>query len=163
MNGASLVPEFDVEMANTRKALERVPDDKLDYKPHEKSFSLRDLAAHVANIPTWTDITLTTTELDLEQPFDRTLPTTRDEILSHFDASVSSARAVLEKTSAEEMKVDWTLRTGDQVWFSQPRSQIFRSFVMSHLVHHRAQLTVYLRLLDIPVPGMYGPSADEEK
>ena len=163
MNGASLVPEFDMEMANTRKALERVPDDKLDYKPHEKSFSLRDLAAHVANIPTWTDITLTTTELDLEQPFDRTLPTTRDEILSHFDESVSSARAVLEKTSAEEMKVDWTLRTGDQVWFSQPRSQIFRSFVMSHLIHHRAQLTVYLRLLDIPVPGMYGPSADEEK
>jgi len=163
MDGASLVPEFDLEMANTRRALERVRDDELDYKPHEKSFSLRDLAAHVANIPTWTDITLTTTELDLEQPFDRTLPTTREEILAHFDESVSSARAVLQKTSAEEMEVAWTLRTGDQVWFSQPRWDIYRSFVMSHLIHHRAQLTVYLRLLDIPVPGMYGPSADEPK
>ncbi len=163
MNGTTLLPEFDQEMANTRKALERVPDGKLDFKPHEKSFSLHDLAAHVANIPTWTSITLTTTELDLDQPFDRTLPTNREDILKHFDEAVSNARSVLEKTSADDMKVDWTLRSGDQVWFTQPRSDIFRSFVMSHLIHHRAQLTVYLRLLDVPVPGMYGPSADEQK
>jgi uncharacterized damage-inducible protein DinB len=162
MNGATLLPEFDQEMANTRKALERVPDAKLDFKPHEKSSSLRELAGHVANLPTWTGVTLTTTELDLDGPFDRTLPSDREGILAHFDQAVASARSVLEKTTAEDMKVNWTLRSGDQVWFTQPRSDIFRSFVMSHLIHHRAQLTVYLRLLDIPVPGMYGPSADEQ-
>jgi uncharacterized damage-inducible protein DinB len=163
MNGAMLLPEYDQEMANTRKALERVPDDKLTFKPHEKSFSLRDLAAHISNIPTWTEVTLTTTELDLDEPFDRTLPESRDDMLAHFDRAVASGRAVLEKTSADDMQVDWTLRTGEQVWFTQPRAAIFRSFVMSHLIHHRAQLTVYLRLLDVPVPGMYGPSADEQE
>lgn len=163
MNGAMLLPEFDHEMANTRRALERVPDDKLDFKPHEKSYSLHDLAAHVANIPTWTGFTLTTTELDLNQSWARKIPANRAELLADFDASVADARAVLEKTTADDMKVDWTLRSGEQVWFTQPRAAIFRSFVMSHLIHHRAQLTVYLRLLDVPVPGMYGPSADEQE
>ncbi len=163
MNGAMLLPEFDSEMANTRKALERVPDDKMDFKPHQKSWSLHDLAAHVANIPTWTGITLTTTELDLNQSWDRKIPTNRADLLADFDVSVADARAVLERTTADDMLVDWTLRSGDQVWFTQPRAAIFRSFVMSHLIHHRAQLTVYLRLLDVPVPGMYGPSADEQQ
>ena len=162
MNGASLLPEFDQEMANTRKALERVPDDELSFKPHQKSYSLLELASHVANIPTWTSVTLTTTELDLDEPFDRTLPTDRAGVLAQFDEAVSAARSTLEETSAEDMLVDWTLRSGDQVWFTLPRAAVFRSFVMSHLIHHRAQLTVYLRLLDVPVPGMYGPSADEQ-
>jgi uncharacterized damage-inducible protein DinB len=161
MNGAKLLPEFDQEMANTRKALERVPDDRLDFKPHEKSYSLRDLAAHVANIPTWTGVTLTTTELDLDQPWEQKPPADRAEILAAFDAAVAEARPVLEKTSEVDMDVNWTLRSGDQVWFTLPRADVYRSFVMSHLIHHRAQLTVYLRLLDVPVPGMYGPSADE--
>ncbi|MHB1193004.1 MAG: DinB family protein [Longimicrobiales bacterium] len=162
MNGAMLLPEFEQEMSNTRKVLERVPDDKLDFKPHEKSFSLHDLAAHVANIPTWTGVTLTTTELDLNQPWERNIPAGRAELLAAFDAAVADARPVLEKATADDFSVAWTLRSGEEVWFTLPRSAVFRSFVMSHLIHHRAQLTVYLRLLDIPVPGIYGPSADEQ-
>jgi uncharacterized damage-inducible protein DinB len=162
MNGAMLLPEFDEEMANTRKALERVPDDKLDFKPHAKSYSLHDLAAHIANIPTWTGVTLTTTELDLNQSWERSIPANRAELLTAFDAAVAGARPVLEKATADDFLVGWTLRSGDQVWFTLPRAAVFRSFVMSHLIHHRAQLTLYLRLLDVPVPGMYGPSADEQ-
>lgn len=161
MNGAMLLPEFDQEMANTRKMLEGVPDDRLDFKPHEKSFSLKDLASHLANVPSWTAVTLTTTELDLDQDWDRKLPANRAEMLEEFDGHVADARKVLEATTAEDMMVNWTLKTGDQVHFTLPRAAIFRSFVMSHMIHHRAQLGVYLRLLDIPVPGMYGPSADE--
>ncbi|MGD8320055.1 MAG: DinB family protein [Gemmatimonadota bacterium] len=161
MDGAMLLPEFDQEMANTRKMLERVPDEKLQFKPHDKSFSLLELASHVGNLPTWTKATLTTTELDLDQPWERTPPTNRAEVLAEFEKAAAEARAVLEAVSAEELQVDWTLRSGDQVWFTMPRAAVFRSFVMSHLIHHRAQLGVYLRLLDVPVPGMYGPSADD--
>jgi uncharacterized damage-inducible protein DinB len=161
MNGAMLIPEFDQEMANTRKALERVPDDKLGFKPHQKSYSLLELASHIANLLTWVRVTLTTTELDLNQDWDRKLPLDGAEILAEFDANVADARQVLEATSAEDMEVVWTLKGGDEVYFAMPRSATVRAFVFSHLIHHRAQLTVYLRLLDIPVPGMYGPSADE--
>jgi uncharacterized damage-inducible protein DinB len=161
MNGAMLLPEFDQEMANTRRMLESVPDAKLAYKPHEKSYALRDLAAHIANLPMWTTVTLTTTGLDLSEPFDRVIPNSTAEILAQFDEHAAAARTVLEKTSAEDMMVPWTLRSGDQVHFTMPRAATFRAFVMSHLIHHRAQLGVYLRLLDVPVPGMYGPSADE--
>ena len=160
-SGAELLAEFDQEMANTRKALERIPDDKLSFKPHEKSYSLLELGSHLANLPTWTPVTLTTTELDLDQPWDREAPQNRDEILADFDAAVKQARPVLEAATGEDMQVMWTLKSGDQVWFTLPRGAVFRSFVMSHMIHHRAQLTVYLRLLDVPVPGMYGPSADE--
>lgn len=162
MNGATLLPEFDQEMANTRKALERIPDDRLDFKPHEKSYSLLELASHVANLPSWTAMTLSTTELDLDQPFDWTPPTSREEVLAQFDTVTSEARAALEAASADELTVDWTLRSGDDVWFTIPRAAVYRLYVMNHLVHHRAQLGVYLRLLDVPVPGMYGPSADEK-
>ena len=162
MNGAMLLPEFDQEMANTRKALERVPDDKLTYRPHPKSYSLHDLATHVANIPSWTRLTLTATELDLDQSWDRKIPADRAAILADFDANAADARAVLAASTAEDLEVGWTLRSGAQVFFTQPRSAVYRSFVMNHLVHHRAQLTVYLRLLEVPVPGMYGPSADEQ-
>ena len=159
--GAALLPEFDQEMANTRKVLERVPDEQLDFKPHEKSFSLLELSSHVTNLLTWTRVTLTTTELDLDQPWERELPRSRAELLAEFDANAANAREALAAASAEDMKVDWTLKSGDQVWFTEPRGAVFRSFVLSHLIHHRAQLIVYLRLLDVPVPGMYGPSADE--
>lgn len=162
MNGKMLLPEYDQEMANTRKMLERVPDEHLDFRPHPKSYTLRDLAAHVANLPTWASVTLTTTELDLDQPWEREVPTSRDAILAEFDSAAADGRAVLEKAGDGDMEVDWTLRTGDQVWFTTPRAAVLRSFVLSHLIHHRAQLGVYLRLLDIPVPGMYGPTADEQ-
>lgn len=162
MNGASLLPEFDQEMANTRKALERIPVDRLDFKPHEKSYSLLELASHISNLPTWTGMTLSTTELDLDQPFERTPPTNKAEILEEFEATSTEARQALEGASAEDLGVAWTLRSGDEVWFTMPRAAVYRSFVMNHLIHHRAQLGVYLRLLDVPVPGMYGPSADEQ-
>lgn len=161
MNGAMLLPEFDREMANTRRVLERVPDDRLDFKPHEKSFRLGDLAAHVANLLTWTGISLTSTELDVSGPFERAVPKTNAELLALFDRNVAEARAALEGASEEAMGVDWSLIAGDQVYFTMPRGGVIRSFVMNHLIHHRAQLTVYLRLLDVPVPGMYGPTADE--
>jgi len=161
MSDAALLSEFDNEMASTRKMLEAVPDDRLDFRPHEKSWTLLQLASHVSNIPTWTAVTLTATELDLNQDWSRDEPTNRQEILSDFEAAVAGARPVLEAATAEDMQVPWTLKEGDKVHFTLPRAAIFRSFVLSHLIHHRAQLGVYLRLLDLPVPGMYGPSADE--
>lgn len=161
MNGAMMLPEFDQEMASTRKMLEALPDDRLDFRPHEKSWTLGELASHVSNLPSWTAMTLTTTELDLDQDWSREAPTSREGILAEFDASVAGARPVLEGAAAEDLQVPWTLRTGDQVHFTLPRAAIFRSFVMSHLIHHRAQVGVYLRMLDVAVPGMYGPSADE--
>jgi uncharacterized damage-inducible protein DinB len=161
MNGAMLVPEFDQEMANTRTLLERLPDGPLDYRPHKKSLTMLELASHVANLPNWTGMTLTTEELDLDQGWSRELPTTVAELLGAFDTAVAEARAALVSASAQDLEVSWTLRTGDRTHFSLPRAAVLRTFVISHIIHHRAQLGVYLRLLDVPVPGMYGPSADE--
>ena len=163
MDGAMWLPEFDQEMANTRKMLEAIPDEHLDYRPHDRSWTLRELASHLSNIPSWTGITLTTTELDIDQDWSREEPANREEILAEFDGHVAEARPVLEATGAEDMMVPWTLKTGDEVHFTLPRAAVFRSFVMSHMIHHRAQLGVYLRMLGVPVPGMYGPSADEMK
>lgn len=162
MNGTELLPEFDQEMANTRKMLERVPDEHLAFKPHEKSYSLLELASHVATLPTWVGVTLNRTEVDLDQPWERPDLTARRELLEAFDKAVKDARPVLESVSADDLAVTWTLRSSDQVWFAMPRSAVYRSFALNHLIHHRAQLGVYLRLLDVPVPGMYGPSADEK-
>ena len=161
MNGAMLLPEFDHEMATTRKVLERVPDDQLDFKPHPKSFSMLELASHIANIPTWTGVTLTGTELDLAQDWVRGTPKDRDEVLAGFDAAVAEARGALQPATSDDLMVGWTLKTGDQTHFTMPRAAVLRTFVLSHLIHHRAQLGVYLRLVDVPVPSVYGPSADE--
>jgi uncharacterized damage-inducible protein DinB len=161
MNGAMLVPEFDQEMANTRTLLERLPDGQLDFRPHEKSLTMLELASHVVNLPNWTEMTLTTTELDLDQDWNRELPTNVAELLEAFDAAVAEARAALEGATAQDLEVTWSLKTGDQTHFSLPRAAVLRTFVLSHIIHHRAQLGVYLRLVDVPVPGMYGPSADE--
>lgn len=161
VDGTALLAEFDQEMGKTRTMLERVPADRLDWRPHERSYSLLELAGHVSNLPSWTSMTMVTEELDLEGPFERTPPTTKDEVLDEFDRTVSGARAALQGASAEDLAVPWTLRSGDHTVFTIPRSAVHRSMVMNHLIHHRAQLGVYLRLLDVPVPGMYGPSADE--
>ena len=163
MKGAVLLPEFDHEMANTRKALERVPDDKLEFRPHEKSFSLLQLAGHIGNIPSWTEVTLTTPGMDIDGPFERDEPASRAEILAEFDRNVSIARPILEAASAEEMASPWTLKMGGQEAFTMPRGSVFRLWILNHTVHHRAQLTVYFRLLGIPVPALYGPSADEQE
>jgi uncharacterized damage-inducible protein DinB len=158
-----LVPEFDQEMASTRKVLERVPDDKLAWKPHDKSFAMGNLASHVVNLLAWTVDTMTKTEFDLStvtpEEMNRAAKD-RAELLSWFDAGVPTARAALQKPDTDYI-VPWTLKNGAQVYFTLPRYTCIRSFVLNHVVHHRAQLGVYLRLNNIAVPGVYGPSADE--
>jgi uncharacterized damage-inducible protein DinB len=158
-----LQPEFDEEMATTRRVLERVPDDKFAWTPHAKSFSMAALASHIATTVKWADVTMNQTEFDLAtaSPDDMN-PTAanRAELLAWFDANVAAARQTLVKSDADYF-VPWTLKQGGTVYFTMPRYKCMRSFVLNHIVHHRAQLGVYLRLNDIPVPGSYGPSADE--
>ena len=161
-----LLPEFDHEMANTRKALERVPDDKFGWKPHEKSGTMGWLANHLANLPTWTGITLGQDSFDLAPadggPPRHEPPTTREELLELFDKNVIEARATLAGASDADLFKPWSLLSGGQSLFTMPKIAVLRGLVMNHQIHHRGQLTVYLRLNDIPVPALYGPSADED-
>jgi uncharacterized damage-inducible protein DinB len=161
----AFLPEFDQEMATTRRVLARIPEDKADWKPHEKSFSLGKLSSHLAFLPYWGVVTLKRTELDFGAAPDKdTRPddfTTTEALLASFDEKVRQARAAIESTSDEDFMVKWTLRNGEHVAFSLPRVAVLRAFVLSHLIHHRGQMSVYLRLLDVPVPSIYGPTADE--
>jgi uncharacterized damage-inducible protein DinB len=158
----ALLPEFDREMTTTRKLLERLPEDKLAWKPHAKSFSLGALATHVATLPVWGEATLSRTEFDLgATPPLAALPS-KAEVLATFDKNVAAARSALAGKADGELMALWTLKRGSHTLFSMPKSVVWRSFVLSHLVHHRGQLSVYLRLLDVPVPSIYGPSADEQ-
>ena len=162
---ASLLPEFDLEMANTRKALERVPEDKLDWKPHEKSMSMGGLATHLANLPIWTVFTVNQDSLDLEPPGGESFRVeekrSRREILEDFDKNVTAARDAVAGASDEELLKPWSLLKGGVTLMTLPKIVVLRSFVMNHVIHHRGQFTVYLRLNDVPVPSIYGPSADE--
>jgi uncharacterized damage-inducible protein DinB len=158
-----LLPEFDEEMKNTRKLLELVPEDRFDYKPHEKSMTMGRLAGHVAEMASWVKSTIELQLLELtpgQQPFS---PTSRAELLNTFDASIAEARALIAGASDEELQKTWTLKFGGKEVFSMPRAAVLRNMVMNHMIHHRAQLGVYLRLNEIEFPGMYGPSADEMK
>ena len=157
----SLLAEYDHEIATTRKLLERVPDDKLAWKPHAKSMSLGELATHLSNIPEWGGTILDDSSFDLTGgPPNISARQSRREILEHFDRATARTRVGLDKTDAEYMGI-WTLKRSGQEVFSMPKVATFRSFVLSHLIHHRGQLSVYLRLNDVPVPAIYGPSADE--
>jgi len=156
-----LLPEFDHEMANTRKMLERVPDDKFDFKPHEKSMTLGRLAAHVAEVPSYGAMTLRLERLDLTGQEKQFTPATRKELLDAFEKNSAEARELLSKASDDDLMKIWTLTFMGNEIFSMPRVAVLRSMVMSHLIHHRAQLGVYLRLNDVAIPGMYGPSADD--
>jgi uncharacterized damage-inducible protein DinB len=156
-----LLPEFDHEMTVTRKLLERVPEGNFDWKPHHKSMSLGQLAQHVATIPRWGDVTLSRTEFDLSSEPPPAAMTTRAEMLEAFDRHVRDARAALVGKGDGELMAPWTLKRGGHTIFSMPRTGVWRAMVMSHLIHHRAQLGVYLRMHDVPLPSMYGPSADE--
>ncbi len=162
---ASLLPEFDHEMTTTRKTLERVPDDKLDWKPHEKSMTMGSLATHLSNIPTWAMHAINGDSFDMapkDGPPPRVQPAnSRHEVLERFDESVRAARAAIEGASDENLMGSWSLLSGGHTVLTLPRIAVLRSFVMSHMIHHRGQLSVYLRLNDIPVPSIYGPSADE--
>jgi uncharacterized damage-inducible protein DinB len=156
-----LLVEFDHEMATTRTLLERLPEEKLAWKPHAKSMSLGGLATHLANLPHWAGTILDESFFDLAaSPPNLTEKTSRREILAAFDDTSKQARTALDKTDAELM-APWALRRGGHEMFSLPRIAAFRTFVLYHMVHHRGQLSVYLRLNDVPVPAIYGPSADE--
>lgn len=157
----TLLPEFDEEMKNTRKILECVPDGKFDYKPHPKSMTLGGLATHVAGLPSWTNLTLDTEELNLTPDFKQEEATNRAGLLAMFDKNAASAREKIAVAKDEDWQVTWTLKFAGDTIFSMPRAMVMRTSIMNHLVHHRAQLGVYLRLNDIAIPGMYGPSADE--
>jgi uncharacterized damage-inducible protein DinB len=161
----SLLPEFEHEMASLRRVVERIPSDRLEFRPHPKSYSLGDLANHLVVMPGWTISTMTLTELDLGLPETRARQpkpsTTTDGMLRTLDAGVEAALEALSKATDEDFQVTWTLKNNGQTFFTMPRIAVYRTFVMNHLIHHRAQLTVYLRMLDVPVPATYGPSADE--
>jgi uncharacterized damage-inducible protein DinB len=160
----ALVPEFDHEMATTRRLLDRAPEAEYDWKPHDRSRSLGELVTHLANIPVWCCLTLDRTVLDLETIGDDARPPvagSRTTLLGAFDANVVKARAMLVTQTDAELLAVWTLKRGPQEFFSLPRISALRSFVLNHMIHHRGQLTVYLRLRDIPVPAIYGPTADE--
>jgi uncharacterized damage-inducible protein DinB len=152
-------------MANTRKTLERVPTDKPDWKPHAKSAAMGGLSTHLSNIPTWVVYTIAQDSLDLA-PEGKPLPPpevakSQAELVATFDANVAKARAAIAGASDEELFKPWTLMSNGNTILTMPKIAVLRSFVMNHLIHHRAQLGVYLRLNDIPVPSIYGPSADE--
>jgi uncharacterized damage-inducible protein DinB len=155
----SLLPEFDQEMATTRRAIERVPTDKGDWKPHPKSFSLGHLTQLVATMPGWIANMARTTELDLAKAPGYSLQST-ESLVATFDKLVTEARAAIAGLKDSDLSVPWSLKHGDRVVFTTSRGETIRSTV-NHLIHHRGQLTVYLRLVDVPVPSIYGPTADE--
>ena len=165
LNEAFLM-EFDQEMANTRNCLARIPDDKFDWKPHAKSATLRQLALHLALFPTWMTETLGKESLDIAPPgappYQPPKADSRKEILEIFDRDLPTARAALARANDADLSKTWTLLQGGKTLFSLPRAAVLRTMVMNHMVHHRAQLGVYLRFNDIPLPALYGPSADEQ-
>jgi uncharacterized damage-inducible protein DinB len=159
MYDPDLLPEFDQEMATTRRLLERVPDDKGDWKPHPKSFPLGHLAQLVARMPGWITQMLTSTRLDLSAGAPYSLESTAT-LLDEFDRNVRSASEAIDATSPDDAAVDWSLTMGDHVLMNMKRRAAVRQTI-SHIAHHRGQLTVYLRELDVPIPSIYGPTADE--
>jgi uncharacterized damage-inducible protein DinB len=161
----ALLPEFDHEMGTTRRLLDRVPEDRFSWKPHDKSMSLGQLAAHIASIPYWCSATLNATFLDLATLGDDARPKppeSRAALLAGFDQRVATARGHLATATDPELLAPWTLKSGDEEFFTMPRVSAIRTFVMNHSIHHRGQLSVYLRLNDVPVPPIYGPTADEQ-
>jgi uncharacterized damage-inducible protein DinB len=160
-----LLMEFDQEMAGTRKTLERVPDDKFDWKPHAKSMTLRQLTTHLALFPSWMIDTLNKTSFDYApvggEPYKPPAVNSRKDLLEIFDRDVPKAREALKSASDAQLMETWSLLAGGKTIFAMPRIAVLRGMVMNHMIHHRAQLGVYLRLNDVPLPALYGPSADE--
>lgn len=156
-----LVKEMKQEAATTRKMLERVPDDKYDWAPHEKSMTVRRLATHIAELPGWVSMALNTSELDFaNNPYEVKKVNTTTELLDYFSRTLADGLESLSRATEEDLLPDWTLRNGDQVYSVTSKGEVIR-MSFSQIVHHRAQLGVFLRLLDVPIPGSYGPSADE--
>lgn len=161
----ALLPEFDQEMKTTRKYLERFPAEKADYKPHEKSMSMCRLASHVTELLTWVTATFAADELDMNPvggtPWKPVVHRSSADLLAAFDKNVAEARAALAGAADSEHARGWSLKSAGQTYFTLPKGVVLRRFVYSHLIHHRAQLSVYYRLNDVPVPATYGPSADD--
>lgn len=157
-----LLAEFNREMAITRRMLERIPDDKLAWKPHEKSMSLARLASHIAQTPVWMTKTISTPEFDFaSMPYSEDTFDSSSDIVKRFDETVAEAVSHLEKATPESLMEHWKFRAGDTIYMDDPRIAAARFMCMSHLIHHRGQLSVYLRELDVPLPSVYGPTADE--
>jgi uncharacterized damage-inducible protein DinB len=156
---ATLLPEFQQEMKTTRRLLERVPDQQGQWKPHAKSFALGHLAQLVSWMPGWITQALKHTELDLGKAGGYTFERT-DTLLASFDRNVRDAVAALEAATDADFAVPWSLKHGGNVLFTMSRGEVVRQTI-NHLIHHRGQLTVYLRMLDVPIPSIYGPTADE--
>jgi uncharacterized damage-inducible protein DinB len=161
----ALLPEFDHEMSTTRRTLERFPEEKANWKPHETSMTMARLAGHIAEVPAYAATTFRSDSFDFAPPggqaFQPTVPTSRKQLLEIFDKNVAEARAALAKASDEELQKTWTLLNGGKAFFAMPRIQVLRSMVLNHMIHHRGQLAVYLRMNQVPVPSIYGPSGDE--
>ena len=158
---ALLFPELDGELAKTRRMLERFPDDKAGWTPHGKSKPIDALATHIATTPFHGVRLIETDELDMAVRPPAPHASTAAELVALFDQAVAALKQALPKVTSELLETPWTLRAGPKVFFSLPRRILMRDLVISHIIHHRAQLGVYYRLLDVPVPGSYGPSADE--
>lgn len=162
----AFLAELDHEAATTRRVLERMPEGRGDWKPHERSMTLGRLCGHIAELPSWGRVVLSENAFDVAgaqaRGFEAFVAEDRAGLLERFDAGVASLREAAQGYPDERMRDPWTLSQGDQVIFSSPRVAALRGFVFSHGIHHRGQLSVYLRLLGVPVPSIYGPSADEE-
>lgn len=158
----TILPQFEYEMASSRRTLERLPEDKLDWTPDPKSMSMGRLAAHIAEMPGWTAMTIGQDELDFgKSEYKPVTAKSRAEVLALHDQNVAAAVKALKGASDEELRKPWSLRAGEQIFFTMPKIAVIRSMVLSHCIHHRGQLTVYYRLNGVPVPALYGPSADE--
>ena len=161
----ALLPEFDQEVATTRRVLDRLPEAKYGWKPHEKSFTAGRLASHIAEMGGWGSMTMTTEVFDFApggvQAFPPANFATKAELLGAYDKMMADTRTALAAAGDADFMVNWTLQNNGHTLMTMPRIAVIRTFVMNHVVHHRGQLSVYLRLLDVPVPSIYGPSADE--
>jgi uncharacterized damage-inducible protein DinB len=157
----AFIAEMKHESVMTKKILERVPMDKKDWKPHEKSMTLGKLASHIADIPHWVSDIINIDEFDFHVHYKPMIASTMEELMSLYQEKLDGAIADLEKMNDEDLNKMWLVRGGDKVFFNLPKAAAIRGWGFSHLFHHRGQLSVYLRLLDVPIPGMYGPSADE--
>ena len=160
----TILPEFDNEMATTRRTLERIPEGKSDWKPHEKSMTLGRLAGHIAELPGMAARALLSDSLDVQASGARPQPlvmTLQKQLLGEFDRNVATARQAISGASDQDLMKSWTMLAGGKTVFSLPRTAVLRTFFLAHVIHHRGQLSVYLRLNNVPVPAIYGPSADE--
>lgn len=160
-----LIPIFEKELKQeaetSRKFLKLVPPEKFDWKPHEKSMSLKALSVHIGEIPGWIEMALARDVLDFADGYEPTPVENTDQLLELLEKSVQNSQKALEDAGEEDLLPDWTMQNGDQVLMVMPKHEVIRHS-LNQLTHHRAQLGVYLRLLDIPIPGSYGPSADEQ-